>query len=52
MALASLKMSRGLVATGVGGVCCKHGLWRPTSMVDLQKGERCEALNAYATQLC
>jgi hypothetical protein len=40
LALSSLKLSRGLLATGVGGVCCDHGAWRPTGLVDLQKGER------------
>ncbi|KAI0038809.1 hypothetical protein FA95DRAFT_1505012 [Auriscalpium vulgare] len=38
---ANLKSSKGLRATGVGGVCCaRHGFWRPLGIADLQKGER------------
>ncbi|KAI0038301.1 hypothetical protein FA95DRAFT_1505875 [Auriscalpium vulgare] len=41
VAAANLKSSKGLRATGVGGVCCaRHGFWRPLGLADLQKGER------------
>ncbi|KAG2137460.1 hypothetical protein DEU56DRAFT_945875 [Suillus clintonianus] len=39
--LADTKNSRGLAATGVGAiVCARHNLTRPSSVGDLQKGER------------
>lgn len=35
------KKSKGLRATGVGGVsCARHQMFRPLGMGDLQKGER------------
>ena len=39
--LANLKSRKGVRVTGVGGVVCRHELWRPNRIGDLQKGERC-----------
>ncbi|KAH8818699.1 hypothetical protein DL96DRAFT_1820120 [Flagelloscypha sp. PMI_526] len=41
LAMANLKFSKGLRASGVGGVfCSRHGVPRPNGIGDLQKGER------------
>jgi hypothetical protein len=38
--LANLRLSRGLVTTGVGAMGCRHELWQPQSVINLQRGER------------
>jgi hypothetical protein len=38
--LSHLKLSRGLVTTGVGALGCRHEFWLPQCVVNLQKGER------------
>lgn len=38
--LANLKLVRGIVTTGVAGVACRHEIWRPNGILNLQKGER------------
>jgi bacterioferritin-associated ferredoxin len=38
--LSNLKLSSGLITTGVGALGCQHELWQPQCMVNLQKGER------------
>ncbi|KAH8825897.1 hypothetical protein DL96DRAFT_1735127, partial [Flagelloscypha sp. PMI_526] len=41
LAMANMKFSKGLRASGVGGVfCSRHGIPRPNGIGDLQKGER------------
>ncbi|KAH8813863.1 hypothetical protein DL96DRAFT_1757976 [Flagelloscypha sp. PMI_526] len=41
LAMANMKFSKGLRASGVGGVfCSRHGVPRPNGIGDLQKGER------------
>jgi hypothetical protein len=38
--LSNIKLSRGLLTTGVGALGCRHELWQPQCVVNLQKGER------------
>lgn len=39
--LANTKLVRGNITTGVGAMACRHELWLPRALIDLQKGERC-----------
>jgi hypothetical protein len=38
--LSGLKLTRGLVSTGLAAVACRHEMWLPQCGVNLQKGER------------
>src|ERR1700710_140434 len=47
--LANLKHKTGVQVTGVGGVVCRHEIWRPNRISNLQKGER---FGAFAISHC
>ena len=47
--LANLKRRTGVRVTGVGGVVCRHEIWRPNGIGNLQKGER---FGAFAISHC